>query len=195
MNNDGWLDLISTNGHVLDSRPRIPWKMPLQLMIGGPGGRLDRRLGSSSESRSSGCTSAGAWPSAISITMGVSTRSSSIRMSRSSILHNTNEHRPGHFIRFSLEGTASNRDGVGARVTIAAGGRPAQMSERIGGGSYQSASDPRLHFGLGASRQVESVEVRWPSGQVDRHGRLIADREYRLREGGKPIPADGQSIR
>jgi hypothetical protein len=60
------------------------------------------------------------------------------------------------------------------------------MSERTGGGSYQSANDPRLHFGLGTAAQVESVEVRWPSGRVDRHEGLIADREYRLCEGAGP---------
>jgi enediyne biosynthesis protein E4 len=88
----------------------------------------------------------------------------------------------GHYLTIVLEGTKSNRDGVGARVTIRCGGR-ARMSERTGGGSYQSASDPRVHFGLGAERRVDSVEVRWPSGQIDRHGALAADREYRLREG------------
>jgi hypothetical protein len=98
-------------------------------------------------------------------------------------LHN-NTDKPGHFIRFSLEGTKSNRDGVVTRVTIVCDGRR-RMYERIGGGSYQSASDPRLHFGLGTAQQVDSVEVRWPSGQVDRHERLIADREYRLCEGAK----------
>jgi enediyne biosynthesis protein E4 len=55
--------------------------------------------------------------------------------------------------------------------------------ERYGGGSYQSASDPRLHLGLGDATTVESVEVRWPSGQVDRHSGLKADGRYRLREG------------
>ena len=99
-------------------------------------------------------------------------------------LHNQTEE-PGHFIRFSLEGTKSNRDAVGARVTISYGGRR-RIAERLGGGSYQSASDPRLHFGLEGSQQVESVEVRWPSGHVDRHARLGADREYRLREGAAP---------
>ena len=60
------------------------------------------------------------------------------------------------------------------------------MSERIGGGSYQSATDPRLHFGLGSLERVELVEVRWPSGMVDHHEGLSADREYRLQEGMKP---------
>jgi len=61
------------------------------------------------------------------------------------------------------------------------------VAERVGGGSYQSASDPRLHFGLGESSRVESVDVRWPSGQVDHHAGLSADREYRLREGSPPV--------
>jgi enediyne biosynthesis protein E4 len=100
-------------------------------------------------------------------------------------LHNRAK-RPGHFISFSLEGTRSNRDGVGARVTIDCGGRR-RMAERVGGGSYQSASDPRLHFGLGDSTKVESIDIRWPSGQVDRHAGLSADREYRLREGSPPV--------
>ena len=74
-------------------------------------------------------------------------------------LHNRTE-APGHFIRFSLEGTGSNRDGVGARVTIVGVAGGAVSAERYGGGSYQSASDPRLQFGLGAFEQVDSVEVR-----------------------------------
>ena len=40
VDNDGWLDVLTANGHIVDGRPRYPWKMPLQLMLGGPGGRL-----------------------------------------------------------------------------------------------------------------------------------------------------------
>jgi hypothetical protein len=80
-----------------------------------------------------------------------------------------------------LEGTASNRDAVGARVTVAVASRR-QVAWRIGGGSYQSSGDPRLHFGLGPSRRVESVVVHWPSGWVDRYRDLKADTSYLLRE-------------
>ena len=73
-------------------------------------------------------------------------------------LHNRTK-RSGHFITFSLEGTRSNRDGVGARITIDCEGRR-RVAERVGGGSYQSANDPRVHFGLGSSQRVESVDVR-----------------------------------
>jgi hypothetical protein len=71
---------------------------------------------------------------------------------------------------------------VGAKVVLEAGGRR-QVAQRFGGGSYQSAGDPRLHFGIGSSDKVTSVEVRWPSGRVDRFQNLAADRGYRLIEG------------
>jgi hypothetical protein len=95
---------------------------------------------------------------------------------------------PGHFISFLLEGTKSNRDAVGARLTISVGGRQ-RAAERFGGGSYQSAGDPRIHFGLGDAMSIESLEVRWPSGQVDHHAGLKADQYYRLREGAAPALA------
>jgi len=103
-------------------------------------------------------------------------------------LHNETEKRkgPGHFIMFQLEGTKSNRDGVGAMASITCGGR-ARVAPRLGGGSFQSAGDPRLHFGLGTLDRVDSVEVHWPSGVVDRHRDLAADRVYLLRE-GEPSP-------
>jgi hypothetical protein len=80
---------------------------------------------------------------------------------------------------------------VGAKVTVVAGGRR-QVAQRVGGGSYASAGDPRLHFGLGSSGRVESVEVRWPSGRIDRYGDLAADTGYLLREGADaPRPLAG----
>jgi hypothetical protein len=54
---------------------------------------------------------------------------------------------------------------------------------RLGGGSFQSASDPRLHFGLGPCDKIDLIEVSWPSGQLDRHHNLAADRGYLMREG------------
>ena len=74
-----------------------------------------------------------------------------------------NESAPGSWLGVRLVGHATNRDGVGARVTVRAGGR-VWMAQREGGRSYLSASDPRLHFGLGSAQKVDGVEIAWPSG-------------------------------
>jgi hypothetical protein len=70
-----------------------------------------------------------------------------------------------HWLGISLIGTKSNRDGIGAKVTLTAAGRR-RSKQRLSGTSYCSASDPRLLFGLGASAKIDEVEVRWPSGQI-----------------------------
>jgi enediyne biosynthesis protein E4 len=182
-NNDGWLDLLTTNGHVSDARPKIPWMMPFQLLIGGPGCRLtdvSERAGAPFRELHLGRGLAiGDLDNDGSLDAIVINQNQPMVY-----LHNRSE-QAGHFVRFRLVGDRSNRDGVGGRVTITAGGRR-RMVERVGGGSYQSASDPRLHFGLANVAWVDSIEVRWPSGQVDRHGRLAADREYVCREGEPP---------
>jgi hypothetical protein len=101
----------------------------------------------------------------------------------------------GHAVTFQLVGTTSNRDAVGARVSIVAGDHR-QVGWRFGGGSYQSASDPRLHFGLGAAERIESVEVAWPSGRTDRYRDLKADAGYLLREGrdqAEPLPGPART--
>jgi hypothetical protein len=65
------------------------------------------------------------------------------------------------------------RDALGARVTVTAGGRR-QVKERQSGGSYLSTHDPRLHFGLGKATLAD-VEILWPDGQVQRLERVAAD--------------------
>jgi enediyne biosynthesis protein E4 len=95
----------------------------------------------------------------------------------------------GSWIGVGLVGTSGNRDAVGARVTVTAGGR-SRTKVRAGGTSYLSASDPRLLFGLGEAPTVEQVEVRWPGGRVERFGALAARRYVTLKEGdGKAVHA------
>ena len=179
VNNDGYLDVAIANGHVDDFRPEIPYAMPAQLLIGSEGGQLtdfsDR---------------AGAPWLVPRVGRGLA-RGDLDNDGRVDLLllaqdvplaHFHNRTRGGHFLTVGLQGSASNRDAVGARVTIHAGGRN-RVAWRYGGGSYQSASDPRLHFGLGEAAHVESIEVKWPSGRVDRYGPLAADTGYLLREG------------
>ncbi len=179
-NNDGRLDLAQVNGHVIDHRPDFPLEMPALLLIGGD----DRRLVDVAQ------RAGPAW-SVPRIGRGLAAgdldndgRVDLVSVAQHTPLvffHNQTPRAAGHAVTFLLEGTRSNRDGVGAVVTVTAGGRR-RRAWRFGGGSYQSASDPRLHFGLGHDR-INEVEVRWPSGRVDRFAHLDSDRCYRIREG------------
>jgi len=72
-----------------------------------------------------------------------------------------------HWIGFELQGRKSNRLAIGARVQITAG-KMTQTEEVRSGGSYLSQNDLRVHFGLGAATKVDSVEIRWPSGAVEK---------------------------
>jgi hypothetical protein len=89
-------------------------------------------------------------------------------------------------VTLKLVGVKSNRDAIGARVRLTAGGRT-QAGEVRSGGSYLSQSDLRLHFGLGSAQRVDRVEIRWPSGvrqiaQVEKDlpiNRVITLRETR----------------
>ncbi|PYS67849.1 MAG: RNA-binding protein, partial [Acidobacteria bacterium] len=66
-----------------------------------------------------------------------------------------------HWLGISLEGTRSNRSGIGARVTVTNAAGQKQIFDVSSAGSYLSSNDPRIVFGLGAARGVKSVEVRW----------------------------------
>ena len=93
-----------------------------------------------------------------------------------------NRAKAGNWIRVRTEGTASNRDGIGARVSVTAGDS-VQAREVRSGGSFLSQNDMRLHFGLGDARAVDGFAVRWPSGLVESFPGAPANREVRLKEG------------
>ncbi|MDR3633986.1 MAG: FG-GAP-like repeat-containing protein [Isosphaeraceae bacterium] len=176
---DGTLDLISVNGNLNDARPYNPFPMPVQLLAGRPGGRL-----------ADVSSAAGPPWSELRLGRGLAVgdvdndgRTDALVMSLNEPLaYFHNRTAGGRSVTLRLEGRSSNRDAVGARVTLRAGGRM-QTAHRFGGGSYQSAADPRLHFGTGAATHVQSLEVRWPSGRVDRHRELEPGTEYLIREG------------
>ena len=149
-NNDGRLDLLTANGHVSDTRPLFPFAMTPQLYLGGDNGRL-----------ADVSAQAGRPFQQLYVGRGLAVgdldndgRLDALMVAQNEPLvyfHNQTAPTAGHFVRFQLEGTRSNRDGVGASVAIFSKGR-SQVAQRKGGGSFQSAGDPWLHFGLGRFR-------------------------------------------
>jgi Flp pilus assembly protein TadD len=182
LNNDGRVDVLTANGHVSDGRPLFPWKMPLQVLAQGADGLM--------RDVSAGAGPAFAVPR---LARGLAVgdldddgRLDAVALDQDAplaVLRNTSDpSTPGLTIK--LEGTQSNRDAVGAVATVTLADGSKQVLARVGGGSFQSASDGRLHVGLGAGAgRVDEVEVRWPSGRVERFGRLESGRAHRLREG------------
>jgi len=81
-----------------------------------------------------------------------------------------------HWLTVSLRGTRSNRQGIGAIVTIVDDSGRTQSGICSTTSSYQSASDPRVHFGLGEAGRIRRVEVRWPGGTVQALNDVAADR-------------------
>ncbi len=87
-----------------------------------------------------------------------------------------------HWIEIKTVGTRSNRSGIGARVSVKTEWNQ-QTSEVRSGSSYISNSDIRVHFGLGATNQIQHIEVRWPSGLVERFRNATVDTIVTVKEG------------
>jgi enediyne biosynthesis protein E4 len=102
-----------------------------------------------------------------------------------SLLKNFGEKK--NWILIKTVGKESNRDGIGARVTVFAGNLR-QMDEVRSGGSYVSQNDLRLHFGLGDAMKVDRAEVNWPSGRKESFVNLKANQITVMQEGkGTPL--------
>ena len=78
-------------------------------------------------------------------------------------------------------GAKSNRDGIGARVEVFAGGKR-WTAERVAGSGYLSQDDDRLHFGLGAADAVDKIVIHWPSGREQTLEKQLVDRVITVEE-------------
>ena len=91
-----------------------------------------------------------------------------------------------HWLMLKLQGTESNRDGIGASVRLVAEDGTTQFAFASTAGSYLSASDPRIHFGLGGSLKAALIEVQWPSGIVQKLESVAADQILTVIEPRRP---------
>lgn len=87
-----------------------------------------------------------------------------------------------NWLKLKLIGTKSNRSAIGARVLLKTGTQT-QMQEVTSQTSYYSHNDLRLHFGLGAHRQVDALEIRWPNGQTEKIAGLPVNQIVTIKEG------------
>jgi hypothetical protein len=86
-----------------------------------------------------------------------------------------------------LRGVAPNTDAIGAKVTAKVGGRRIVRSI-VGGGSYISSHDRRIHIGLASAKHADEVTVHWPSGRVESRTNLAAGSVVRWRENAEKPP-------
>jgi hypothetical protein len=87
-----------------------------------------------------------------------------------------------NFVVVRLIGVKSNRDGIGARVKVVSGDLT-QIDEVRSGGSYMSQNDMRLHFGLEKRAKIDLIEIRWPSGTIDKITNVNANKFLTVKEG------------
>jgi hypothetical protein len=99
---------------------------------------------------------------------------------RGTLLHNVSTN-SNHWIAIKLEGTKSNRDGIGAKLELVSDGRK-QIAERVAGSGYMSQDDGRVHFGLGKASTIDKLTVRWPSGKEQVLEKVAGDRVLTVRE-------------
>jgi hypothetical protein len=173
--NDGWKDLLVAQGHDLDTielnYPNLHYREPMLLARNTGHEFVD-------VSRQSGSVFQQAWVSR-GLAIGdidndgrldavVTTNDGAVH-----VLHNRTATR-NHWILLKLIGHKSNRDAIGAEVMLVTASGP-QYATVSTAGSYLSASDKRVHFGLGSESVVQRIEIRWPSG---------------IRQTVKDIPAD-----
>lgn len=186
--NDGWKDLLIAQGHDLDTIeltfPNLHYREPMLLARNTGHGFVD-------VSKQSGAVFQQPWLSR-GLAVGdldndgrldavITTNDGAVH-----ILHNETPSR-NHWMLLKLVGHQSNRDAIGAEVTLitASGAQYATISTT---GSYLSASDKRVHFGLGPESVAQRIEIRWPSGIRQTLNNIPADQILQIDEPAAPSP-------
>lgn len=191
--NDGWLDLMQINGHVYPEIDRYHFtqtyknpRLVYRNLGNGSFKDVSPTMGSGVAQRFS---SRGAAFGDYNNDGGMDALILNMN-DRPSLLRNTGNR--GNWIKIKLLGTTCNRTAIGTRVKVTVGSHT-QMDEVTSGTSVMSQSDLRLHFGLGAARSVDLIEVRWPTTQrVERFLHVAANQIVTIREGHGMVPGYGR---
>ena len=188
--NDGWKDLLIAQGHDLDiiekTNPQLHYREPMMLLRNTGGNFVD-------VSSTSGDIFHEAW---VGRGMAIGDINNDGLMDAVVTTNGGPAHillnqtpAAGHWITLHLTGHKSNRDGIGAVVELETASATQWATVTTSSG-YLSASDPRVHFGLGASPQAACVAIRWPSGIVQTLTDVKGDRQIQVDE---PAAADASN--
>ena len=181
--NDGWLDLFVAQGHVMDNiqltEPTLHYLEPPLLLRNDQG----RFLNVSPQSSSIFTTPLAARGAAFGDLDNDGRVDVAINCNDGPaiILHNRGGN-GNHWLILNLTGTASNRDAIGSKIRLVSDSGQQQTRFVSTAGSYISASDKRVHFGLGSSKKVRLIEITWPSGIVQRLESVSADQILQVKE-------------
>jgi hypothetical protein len=189
--NDGWPDLLIANGHVdnkvAQKYPDKSYRQPTQAFrnVGTTGPEGEVRFADVSDALGAALQRPIVGRGLASGDFDNDGRIDALVIDDDGpvlLLHNQGG-AVGNWIGLKLIGSGrSNRDALGARVTLEAGGRT-QVREVQTAGSYLSASDSRVHFGLGKATGVGRITVRWPDGQVQTLAGLAPNRYHTIQQG------------
>jgi len=179
--NDGWKDIFVSRGHVqsLLSAPRLMIEQPNTVFrnLGSmhfAALTADARLTSVHPSRHRGSAVGG-----LNGDGRLDVLVSAIHAPAEAWVNDSPN--ANHWLEIKLQGTHSNRDGIGARIRVvtATGAQYNHMTTSVG---YASSSAGPVHFGLGSNKSAELVEICWPSGIVQRLLNVAADRVVKVIE-------------
>ena len=191
--NDGLLDLFSANGAVTILEvlrgDRLPFRQKNRLLRNAGGGRfVDVTAGAGAAFQMSEVSRGAAFGDVDNdgdIDVLVTNNGGPARLLLNAAAA------PRHWLQVRLEATADNRQGLGARVGVRRADGALVWRRARADGSYLSASDPRVHFGLDADAAVAEVVVRWPRGTSERWSNLRANRIVTLKQGTGTKPSGG----
>jgi hypothetical protein len=184
--NDGWLDIFLTNGHVYPEVRNIRTEAGYEQRkvvyrnVGGHFEDVSEQLGPPVTTPKAGRGTA----------FGDLDNNGTIDVAINNVYDTpdvflTTAPAGRHWLIVRLVGTASNRSAIGARVRVTTGD-VVQLREVQGGGSYMSQNDLRVHVGLGAATEVDRLEVRWPNGREEQWTQVKVDQVLTLAEGRAP---------
>jgi hypothetical protein len=186
VDNDGWLDLLVVNGHVYPQVERAGraarYAQRKLLYRNNQNGTFTESTSTAGHALSEPSVSRGSASGDLDNDGDVDVVINNLD-GAPSVLRNDGGNRR-NFLVVDLEGRTGNRGAVGAIVSVTAGDL-VQRAERRAGDSYLSQSDMRLHFGLGMRTKVDSIDVRWPNGVVQRFRDVPVNTFVKIVEGAR----------